>query len=58
MLMNELHKKQLLTEDELSLLKEFRSLRNKVIHGEIKEISDALTTRILDLLWRIVRIFG
>jgi uncharacterized protein YutE (UPF0331/DUF86 family) len=57
-IMNELHQHGLITVEEFSLYNEFTSLRNKVIHGQIKEISDSLTTRILDLLWRIVRIFG
>ncbi|RZK45162.1 MAG: hypothetical protein EOO61_01000 [Hymenobacter sp.] len=56
--MRELHKNKLISNDELDLYNEFYSFRNKIIHGEIKELSDALTTRILDLLWRIVRIFG
>lgn len=54
----ELHKNDLISNDELALYNEFYSFRNKIIHGEIKDLSDALTTRILDLLWRIVRIFG
>lgn len=57
-IMRELQKNNLISGEEFSLYNEFYSLRNKIIHGEIKEISDALTTRILDLLWRIVRIFG
>lgn len=56
--MRELHKSNLISNDELGLYNEFYSFRNKIIHGEIKDLSDALTTRILDLLWRIVRIFG
>lgn len=56
--MRELHKNNLISDDELALYNEFYSFRNKIIHGEIKDLSDALTTRILDLLWRIVRIFG
>lgn len=57
-IMRELQKNNLISNDELSLYNEFYSLRTKIIHGEIKDISDTLTTRILDLLWRIVRIFG
>lgn len=57
-IMRELQKKNLISNEEFSLYNEFYSLRNKIIHGEIKDISDSLTTRILDLLWRIVRIFG
>ncbi|MFD2574471.1 hypothetical protein ACFSUS_27800 [Spirosoma soli] len=54
----ELHKNALISKEELDIYNEFYSLRNKIVHGEIKELSDALTIRILDLLWRIVRIFG
>lgn len=56
--MVDLHKHKFISDDELALYNEFYSLRNKIIHGEISEISDQLTARILDLLWRIVRIFG
>lgn len=41
-----------------NLYNQFYSLRNEIIHSDMKEISDQLTTRILDLLWRIVKIFG
>jgi hypothetical protein len=56
--MRELYKNKLISSDELELYNEFYSFRNKIIHGEIKDLSDSLTARILDLLWRIVRIFG
>ena len=54
----ELYRLKLISEDELALYNEFYSFRNKIIHGEIKDLSGPLTTRFLDLLWRIVRIFG
>ncbi len=57
-IVKELHSRHLISDEEFSLYNEFYSFRNKIIHGEIKELSDSLTTRILDLLWRIVRIFG
>lgn len=40
------------------LYKQFYALRNEIIHSDMKEVSNQLTTRILDLLWRIVKIFG
>jgi hypothetical protein len=40
------------------LYTQFYSLRNQIIHSDMKEISDQLTARILDLLWRIVKIFN
>lgn len=57
-IMKELHNHMLVSDEELSLYNEFYSFRNKIIHGEIKEISNSLTTRVLDLLWRIIKIFG
>ncbi len=57
-IMRELHKNGLITVEELALYNEFISLRNNIIHGKSKDISNNLTARILDLLWRIVRIFG
>lgn len=57
-IIKELHRLELITDEEFSLYNEFYAFRNKIIHGEIKELSNSLTTRILDLLWRIVRIFA
>ncbi len=57
-IMQNLHKNELISKVEYDLFLEFQALRNKVIHGEIKEINDGLTVRILDILWRIVRTFG
>lgn len=41
-----------------NLYNQFYSLRNEIIHSDMKNINDQLTARILDLLWRIVKIFG
>lgn len=51
-------KEGFVSSQEYEIYQEFQLLRNKVIHGELRDISDSLTARILDLLNRIVRIFA
>ncbi|MFC0515170.1 hypothetical protein ACFFGT_13205 [Mucilaginibacter angelicae] len=58
MVVIELRNAGLISEEELSLYKEFQALRNNIIHRDVSQLDDTLTVRILDLLLRIIRIFG
>lgn len=53
-----LFKEGFISDPEHVAFSEFWKVRNKVVHGEIEELSDKQTTRILDLLWRLVTILG
>lgn len=51
-------KEGVVTEKERAVFTSFWDLRNKVVHGQLDELSDGQTTRIMSLLWRLVTIFG
>ncbi len=57
-IVNLLMKNGLLTQSEASAFNEFWAIRNKAVHGEMIFVSDADAARILDLAWRLVRIFA
>lgn len=52
-------KEGFVAEAETEAFKEFWSVRNIAVHGNrAEEITDRQTARVLDLLWRMVKIFG
>jgi len=53
-----LNKEGFISSPEVEAFDEFWRIRNAVVHGEVREISDKQLARILDLLWRLVTIFG
>jgi uncharacterized protein YutE (UPF0331/DUF86 family) len=48
---------ELITREEFQAFHDFWSIRNKIVHGGI-EPTDEITARILDLGWRLVRVFA
>ena len=48
---------ELITQEEASAFKTCWDIRNRVVHGEYGELSDAQTARALDLGWRLVKAF-
>ena len=47
-----------ITEKERSVFTSFWGLRNKVVHGQMADLTDNQTTRIMSMLWRLITIFG
>lgn len=43
---------------EIAAFESFWAARNAAVHAPGEELSDEQTTKLLDLLWRLVRIFG
>ena len=56
--LDELTKSGFVTEEERTTFNEFWSLRNLVVHSHQVELTDIQTARVLDLVWRMVRIFA
>lgn len=48
----------LLTPEEAAAINEFWEVRNRVVHGQPSVFTEADAARILDLAWRLVRIFA
>jgi len=47
-----------INEKEVEAFNSFWKVRNTAVHSAKDELTDEQTTRILDLLWRLVRVFG
>jgi uncharacterized protein YutE (UPF0331/DUF86 family) len=47
-----------ISDAERDAIKEFCRIRNAVVHGRATPPNDEQTARVLDLLWRIVRVLG
>lgn len=58
MVVNQLSRAGLLSPQEVSIYKEFSQIRNQIIHKDIGLLDDAVTVRMLDLILRMIRIFG
>jgi len=47
-----------ITEKESSVFNSFWDLRNKIVHGQMTNVTYSQTLRIMSLVWRLVTIFG
>lgn len=57
-IVSELSREDLITEDEKAAFYQFWNIRNRAIHGEYGEPTDAQAARILDLGWRLVKMLA
>lgn len=51
-------KEGLVSSAEVEALDEYWKIRNSVVHGSLEQLTDQQVVRLLELLWRLVSVFG